>query len=145
MPAMARALLAAVVLAVAIAGVAPAAGKELPFLRSASVNTRHVVLQIAVSDVRPAQLTVADRSDVGADGALLAKNVVRRETIQLVPAATTGVVRWKSRMTLAPGTYFVQVLAIERSGGIIDCPPKLMRTCLDRWSNVRRIVVPASN
>jgi hypothetical protein len=142
---MARTSLAVVIVAVALAGVAPATGRDLPLLRSASVDTRHVVLQVAVGDVRPVQLTVADRSDVGANGALLAKNVVRRETIKLAPAATSGVVRWKSRMTLAPGAYFVQVTAVDRSAGLIDCPPKLMRTCLDRWSNVRRIVVPASD
>ena len=141
---MARTLLAGVIVAVALAGVAPATGKELPFLRSASVDARHVVLQVAVDDLRPVQLTVADRSDVGANGALLAKNVMRRETIQLVPAVSTGVVRWKSRMMLAPGAYFVQVMGVDRSGGLTDCPPKLMRTCLDRWSNVRRIVVPTS-
>ena len=141
---MARTLLAGVIVAAALAGVAPATGKELPFLRSASVNARHVVLQVAVGDVRPVQLTVADRSDVGVNGALLAKNVVRRETIQLVPAVSTGLVRWKSRTMLAPGTYFVQVMGVDTSGGLTDCPPKLTRTCLDRWSNVRRIVVPTS-
>ncbi len=141
---MARTLLAGVIVAAALAVVAPATGKELPFLRSASVNARHVVLQVAVGDVRPVQLTVADRSDVGVNGALLAKNVVRRETIQLVPAVSTGLVRWKSRTMLAPGTYFVQVMGVDTSGGLTDCPPKLTRTCLDRWSNVRRIVVPTS-
>ena len=140
---MARRLLAVVAVSVASAGVAPATGMNLPFLRSASVSARHVVLLLAVDDVRPVQLTVAKRSDVGAGGALLASNVVRQETIRLVPGSSTGVVRWKSRMTLAPGAYFVQVKAVE-SGGLTDCPPKLMRTCLDRWSNIRRIVVPSS-
>lgn len=138
---MARTLLAVGVGAVALASVAPATGKELPFLRAASVDARHVVVQVAVADLRPVQLTVASRSDTGANGALLAKNVVRHETIKLASAASTGVVRWKSPSMLAPGTYFVQVMAVERTGGITDCPPKLMRTCLDRWSNVRRIVV----
>ena len=138
-------LLAAVVVGVALAGVAPATGKQLPILRSASVDAQHVVLHVAVGDARPVQLTVAGGAAVGANGALLAKNVVRREKIQLAPATSTEVVRWKSRLMLAPGTYYVQVMAVDRSGGIIDCPPKLMTTCLDRWSNVRRIVVPTSS
>jgi hypothetical protein len=75
---------------------------------------------------------------------LLATNVVWRETIQLVPAVSTGVVRWRSRMVLTPGTYFVQVMGVDTSGGLTDCPPKLMRACLGRWSNVRRIVVPTA-
>lgn len=136
-------MLAGVTVAVALAGVAPAAGTELPFLRSASVKAHHVVLQVAVGDLRPVQLTVADRSDSGPNGALLAKNVVRRETIHLTSATASGVVRWQSRTTLTPGVYFVQVTAVDAGGGLTDCPPKL-RTCLDRWSNVRRIVVPSS-
>ena len=142
---MARTLLAAVVVGVALAGVAPATGKQLPILRSASVDAHHVVLRVAVGDARPVQLTVASGAAVGANGALLAKNVVRREKIRLTPATSTGVVRWESRLMLTPGTYYVQVMAVDKSGGIIDCPPKLMTTCLDRWSNVRRIVVPTSS
>ncbi len=138
-------LLAGVVIAVALGSVAQATGKELPILRSANVHARHVVLEVAVGDVRPVQLSVANHRDVDANGALVAKNVRRRETIQLTPT-TTGVVRWQSRTTLAPGTYFVQVMAVESGGGITDCPTfKLARNCLDRWSNVRRIVVPTSN
>jgi len=139
---MARTPLIAVVCGIALVGVTPAAGKELPLLRSASVSAHHVVLRVEVGNVRPVQLTVADRSDVGVNGSLLTQNVVRRESIRLV-AAATGVVRWESRSSLAPGTYFVQVMAVDEGGGVTDCPPKLSRTCLDRWSNVRRIVVPA--
>jgi hypothetical protein len=89
------------------------------------------------------QLTVANRSTVDGNGAFISTNVRVRETIQLAPPVATGVVRWQSRTTLAPGAYFVQVKAIESGGGITDCP-KFLRNCLDRWSNVRRIVVPTS-
>ena len=139
---MARMLLAAVVVAVVLGVVAQATGKELPILLSATVHARHVVVQVAVGDVRPVQLVVATRRTVDNSGALVAKNVRLRETIQLSPPASTGVVRWQSRSTLAPGTYFVQVVAVESGGGITDCP-KFLRDCLARWSNVRRIVVPA--
>ena len=116
---------------------------ELPILRAATVHARHVVLLVAVGDVRPVQLTVATRGAVDDSGALVAQNVRLRETIQLTPPATTGVARWQSRTRLAPGTYFVQVLAVESGGGLTDCP-KFLRNCLDHWSNVRRIVVPTS-
>jgi hypothetical protein len=136
-------VLAGLVVAVALGGVAPATGKELPILRAATVHARHVVLLVAVGDVRPVQLTVATRGAVDDSGALVAQNVRLRETIQLTPPATTAVARWQSRTRLTPGTYFVQVLAVESGGGLTDCP-KFLRNCLDHWSNVRRIVVPTS-
>jgi hypothetical protein len=140
---MARTLFAGVVGAVAFASVGSATGDQLPILRSATVDARHVVLQVAVADVRPVQLAVATRRAVDGNGALVAKNVRLRETIQLIPPVSTGVVRWRSRMTIAPGIYFVQVMAVESGGGLTDCP-KFLRNCLDHWSNVRRIVVSTS-
>jgi hypothetical protein len=140
---MARRVLAGVVAAVALAGVATASADQLPILRSATVVDRHVVVQVATGDMRLAQLTVATRRAVDGFGALLPRFVRLQETIQLAPSAT-GVVRWQTQRALAPGTYFVQVVAYENAeGGITDCPPKLMRTCLEHWSNVRRVVVPS--
>ena len=74
---MARTLLAGVIVAVALAGVAPATGKELPFLRSASVDARHVVLR-AQSDLRPVNSTVAELRRAARGGLL---EIMRRETI----------------------------------------------------------------
>ena len=129
--------------ALALTGVATAAADQLPILRSAGVVDRHVVVQVAVGDMRMAQLTVATRRAVDGYGALVARFVRLRETIQLVPTAS-GVVRWQSHATLAPGIYYVQVIAFDTGeGGITDCPPKLMRSCLEHWSNVRRVVVPS--
>jgi hypothetical protein len=137
---MARRLLAGVVVAVAL-GAATAVAGALPTLRSATVVNRHVAVQVAVGDMRLSQLTVATRRTVDSYGALSSKYVRLRETIQLAPS-TSGVVSWQSQKTLAPGTYFVQVVAFDNGeGGITDCPPKL-RNCLVHWSNVRRIIVP---
>jgi hypothetical protein len=138
---MAGKLLAAVVVAVALGGVAPATGDQLPILRSAAILDHRVVLEVSVSDLRPVQLTIATRRAVDADGALLRKNVRLREAIQLAPLAT-GVVRWQSRTRLVPGVYFVQVTAVD-TGGVTDCP-KFLRNCLDHWSNVRRVTVSTS-
>jgi hypothetical protein len=137
----ARRLLAGAVVAAVLAVAVPASAGELSILRSASVVARHLVLQLSVRDLRPTQMIVAKRGTVGADGALLPKNTRLREPIQL-PGTDTGLVLWKSSHALLPGVYFAQVKAIE-TGGVTDCP-RFQRNCLDRWSNVRRVVVRAS-
>jgi hypothetical protein len=134
----ARKLLAGVAVVAALGAVAPAAADQMPLLRAAKAVHRHVVLQISVSDLRPIELTVAKRRAVNADGALLQKNVRLQEAIQ-IPASQTGVIRWQSHKTLRPGTYYVQVTAVQ-TVDVTDCPPK-MRSCNERWSNVRRVVV----
>lgn len=138
---MARRLFAAIACAAALAVTGSAAAAQSPILLSATVAHRHVVLELSVGDLRPVQLAVARQRATGADGALLAKNVRLRETIQL-PATNSGAVHWVSPRALSPGVYFVQVMAVE-TGGVTDCP-KFLRSCLDRWSSVRRVVVPSS-
>ena len=138
---MARKRLAGVVAGVALVAVATAGADRLPILRSAKVVNGHVVVQVAVGDMRLSQLTVATRPTLDGYGSLIPRYVRMRETIQLAPS-TSGVVSWQSKGTLAPGTYFVQVVAFDNGeGGITDCPPKLHNCVLHR-SNVRRIVVP---
>ncbi len=139
---MARGLLAGVVIAAALGVVGPAAGGQLPILRSARVVHRHVVVEISVGDVRPVELTVAKRSAVDIEGALLPKNVRLQETITL-PASSGGVVRWQSPKELRAGVYFVQVTAVD-TGGVTDCPPKVTK-CGEDFSNVRRVVVRKSS
>ncbi|HEU5216433.1 MAG TPA: hypothetical protein VFU30_12935 [Gaiellaceae bacterium] len=138
---MARALLAGVVGAAVLGAVGTAAAGQLPIVRSVGVVHRHVVLELSVGSIRPVEFSAATRRAVDADGALLSKNVRLRETIQ-VPASAGGVVRWESPKALRPGTYFVQVTAVETAGGgVMDCPPKQPR-CNELWSSVRRVVVP---
>jgi hypothetical protein len=139
---MARKLLAGAVVAAALGAVGPATAGQASLLRSATAVHRHVVVRITVSDLRPVELTVAGRPAVDADGALLQKNVRLQETIQ-IPASETGPVRWQSQKTLRPGTYFVQVKAVQ-TRDVMDCPPKI-RDCNDRWSKVLRLVVPRSS
>jgi hypothetical protein len=140
---MARKLLAGIAVAGALGAVGPAAAGQLPFLRSAAVSHRHVVLELSVGDLRPVEFTAAKRRTVDPEGALLQKNVRLRESIRLA-ASASGVVRWLTPKALRPGIYFVQVMAVE-TGGVTDCPPKFMRTCNDRWSNIRRVVVRKSS
>jgi hypothetical protein len=139
---MAMRLLAGMVVAAALGGVGSAAAEQTPILRSATVVDQHAVLEISVTDFRPLQMLVARRRAVDADGSFRAKNIRMLETIE-IPAAASGVVRWRSPKTLRPGTYFLQVEAFE-TGGVTDCPPK-QRNCNERWSNVRRVVVRKSS
>ena len=139
---MARKLLAGTMVAAALGAVGSATADQLPILRSAKALHRHLALAISVGDVRPAEMLVAKRRAVDAEGALLPKNVRLRETIH-VSATASGVVRWQSRSTLRPGIYFVQVTAFG-TVGVTDCPPK-MPNCDEHWSNVRRVVVPRSS
>jgi pimeloyl-ACP methyl ester carboxylesterase len=68
------------------------------------------------------------------------KNVRLHETIRL-PASASGVVRWQSPKTLGPGTYFVQVKAVDTGGGgVTDCPPKQVK-CNVRWSSLHRVLI----
>jgi len=110
----------------------------LPILRSAVAANRHVVVRIEVSDVRPVAFVAAASSAEGPGGALLSRNVRLSEAIKLPPSAA-GVVRWETRRRLSPGTYFVQVMAID-TGGVTDCSAG-DRRCTEHWSNVRRLVV----
>lgn len=136
---MARTLLAGVLAAATLGAVGSAAADQPTILRSARVVRHHLVLTLSVSDLRPALLAVAKRRTVNPNGTFLNGNVLLRESIDL-PAAATGVVRWRSPQTLRAGAYFVQVEAIE-TGGVTDCPPKQMR-CDLYWSHVRRVVSP---
>jgi hypothetical protein len=70
----------------------------------------------------------------------MTRNVRLQETIQL-PASASGVVRWQSTQALRPGTYFVQVKAVETgNGGVTDCQPK-QRECNVRWSSLHRVLI----
>ena len=139
---MARRLLAGVAAAAALGAFGRAAAGQPSILRSASVVGGHVVIVVSVGDLRPAELIVSSRAAVNADGALLAKNVGLRETIQL-PPTESAVARWQSPKALAAGVYFVQVMAVE-TGGVTDCP-RFLRNCNERWSDVRRVVVRPSS
>jgi hypothetical protein len=136
---MARRLLAGVIVAAALGAVGSAAADQLYILRSARATHHHLALAISVADVRPTELLVASRRAVNVEGELLRKNIRLREAIQ-IPASASGVVRWQSQKTLRPGTYFVQVKAVDTEN-VTDCPPKY-QTCGEHWSNVRRVVVP---
>lgn len=135
---MAKRLLAGVVIASALTAVGAAAAGQPPIVRSVRIVHRHVALELTVGQARPVEFVAAKRRAVDAEGALLPANVRLQETITL-PASAAGVVRWESPRALRPGTYFVQVKAVETAGGgVTDCPPK-QRECNVRWSSLHRV------
>lgn len=139
-PRMARRMLAGVAIAASLGVVGTAAAGQTPLVRSVKVVHRHVVLELTVGTARPVEFTAAKRRAVDAEGALLPKNVRLHETIRL-PASASGVVRWQSPKTLGPGTYFVQVKAVDTGGGgVTDCPPKQVK-CNVRWSGLHRVFI----
>lgn len=137
---MGRRLLAGVVIALGLGTVGAAAAGQLPIVRSVRVVHRHVALELTVGNARPVQFMAAKRRAVDAEGALRRQNVRLQETIQL-PASASGAVRWQSPKALRPGTYYVQVKAVETGGGgVTDCPPKQLK-CNVRWSGLHRVLI----
>jgi hypothetical protein len=98
-----------------------------------------VLVTFSLGDLAPGELVVATSPDRNRVGALDA-GVKLRERLAL--ASNDRRLHWRSRRALRHGVYFVQVSGIEADGAI-DCTPPLLG-CGQRWSNVRRVVVPPS-
>ena len=127
-------LVAAAALAAAIS-TAGSAASSVPYLRSATVVKRHVVVVYSLGDLVPGRLLVATRAQTGPNGKFVQSNVRFGEPLSGTKVIG-GVQRMRSRHTLGPGRYYVEV-----SGTVVglDCTPKL--PCRTDWSNVRRVVV----
>jgi len=108
-----------------------AAAVSQPHLRSASGRGGHVVVVYTLGDQAPGKIVVATRRATGLGGALLAKNVRLREPMPATVRVRGDAYRARTRHTLPPGRYFVQVSATAL---MVDCSPK--RPCVSRWSNV---------
>ncbi len=119
--------------AVGIANVS--ARPPLPYLRSASVQRKHVVAVFALGELAPGQVSVAARPETRPNGAFLPANIRLEEFLRL--RKTAGGYRIQTRHTLPVGRYWVKV-----SGTVIgvDCTPH--KLCKTNWSNARSVVVP---
>src|SRR5206468_9385434 len=95
------------------------AAAPLPSLRSASAKQGHVVVTFALGELAPGRIVVAVHSQTSANGRLLTANVRLNELLRSVKTATGY--RARTRHTLAPDTYYVQV-----SGTVLvtDCTPR---------------------
>lgn len=112
-----------------------ASASPVPYLRSAGANRGHIVAVFALDDLAPGQIAVAVKPTTGLDGAFVAANV--RLTESMRPSRVANGYRWRTRHTLRPGRYYVEV-----SGRVfgLDCMPG--KPCPTPWSNVRRVMVP---
>jgi hypothetical protein len=125
--------------AAACAAVVVATGAEAatpqPFLRSVGASGSHVVAVFTRGDLAPGKIVVAVRPGTGRDGSFLPQNVRLKEPIARETPLRGGY-RVRTRHTLRPGRYYVQV-----SGAVIglDCTP--VKPCPVRWSNIRRVIV----
>jgi hypothetical protein len=107
---------------------------SVPLLRSASASGGHVVVRLSLGDLIPGRIVVGDRRTTAANGRLMSADIRLNEPLRAVKT-TTGF-RARTRHTLAPGTYYVQV-----SGTVLqtDCLPN--KPCRQDWSNVLRVRV----
>jgi hypothetical protein len=128
-------LLAATALAAAAATGVSASSSALPYLRSASASNRHVVAVFRLGDLAPGRILVAVRPQTSLNGELLKVNVRLSEPLRMTKTASG--LRMRTRHTLRPGRYYVQV-----SGTVlgVDCLPS--KPCRPNWSNVRRVSIP---
>jgi hypothetical protein len=110
-----------------------------PMLWSASQRHGHVVVTFTAGDLAPGELVAATSARRNHAGELV---VGIKLSERLTLRTTDRRLRWRSPHTLRPGVYFVQVSGLEVDG-LTDCTPELLG-CGQRWSNIRRIVVPPS-
>jgi hypothetical protein len=134
---MKRGLIGAVVSAVSLVLVSSATSSG-PVLRSVAPLGKHVVVTFAAADLVPGRVVIATSPRIGPTGAFPPATVKLRETVAVQPDAT-GAARWVTRKALPPGTYYVEVSGFL-SGGVTTCLP-LRSNCLERWSNVRRVIL----
>ncbi|HKD33778.1 MAG TPA: hypothetical protein VKB73_09940 [Gaiellaceae bacterium] len=127
-------LVAAAALGAALISAASAA-TSFPHVRSATIANRHVVVVYTLGELIPGRLVVATRAQTQPNGSFVQSNVRFSEPLGRTKVAG-GAYRARSRHTLRPGRYYVEV-----SGTVVglDCTPK--RPCPTDWSNIRRVVV----
>jgi hypothetical protein len=111
---------------------------SLPYLRTVSVHQGHVVAVFSAGELAPLRLAVATSPRVGIGGAFPRTNVRFTEIVGTArPAGSASLFR--TRHTLTPGRYWVELSARPTD---VDCLP--LKPCLERWSNVRLLVVPGN-
>jgi hypothetical protein len=126
-------LVAAAGLAAALVTAASAA-TSVPYLRSATAANRHVIVVYSLGELAPGRLLVATRAQTQPNGRFVQSNVRLSEPLRGTKVASG--LRMRTRHTLRPGRYYVQVSGTALG---LDCTPK--RPCPTDWSNVRRVVV----
>jgi len=113
---------------------AVSAASPVPYLRSATVTNRHVVVVYSLGDLAPGSVIVATRAQTRPNGRFVQANVRFSEPLAGRKVASGW--RMRTRHAVRPGRYYVEV-----SGTVVglDCTPK--KPCKTDWSNIRRVVV----
>jgi len=123
--------------AAVVVSAASASGGE-PTLRTAGTSSGHVVVTFSPGELTPGEIAVATQATRNVNGGFVRENVRLLERVTAKVDPTTGVVRFRTRGRVAPGTYYVVV-----SGFLQEPPPScfpISSRCTERWSNVRRVV-----
>jgi len=129
-PATTAALAAALVTSLA------GAASPLPNLRSVAAKQRHVVVTFRLGELVPGRILVASRGTTTAGGKFMSANIRLNEPLRSVKTSTGY--RARTRHTLPPGRYYVQV-----SGTVLLTDCTRLKPCPTHWSNVRRVRIPA--
>jgi hypothetical protein len=130
-----RLLAGAVALGAVVASSVPAATPSA-YLRSASASGRHVVVvyNLRQPDLAPGRILVATRPRTAPGGQFVKANIRLNEQLSGTRSGTG--MRMRTRHTLRPGNYYVEISGIVIG---LDCTPK--KPCKPVWSNVRRVSV----
>ena len=126
-------LAAAALAAAALTGVS-ASASTLPYLRSVSASSRHVVAFVKLGELAPGRILVAVSPQTSRGGKFPNSNIRLDEALRITKTARG--LRARTRHTLRPGRYYVQVSGIVLG---VDCLPT--KPCPPDWSNVRRVVI----
>ena len=139
LPLVGRSLAAAcAALSVLVATSASAASPQ-PYLRSVATSEGHVVAVFTRNELAPGRIVVAIRPATRRDGSFLRQNLRLEEQIARETPLHGGY-RVRTRHTLHPGRYYVQVSGVVIG---IDCTP--VKPCPVRWSNIRPLAVQRSS
>ncbi len=112
------------------------AAAALPNLHSVSSRDRHVVVIFALGGLAPGEIAVSSDPRTGPEGAFRSASVKLREW--MAPRQLQGGLgRWRTRHTLRPGVYYVEVSGLVTE---TNCKPGI-HPCGETWSNMRRVVV----
>jgi hypothetical protein len=123
--------------ALGAASAAPAFGTSPhPDLRSVQPSRGHVIAVFDPGELAPLRVAIASNPATGPSGAFVRTNVRLDEVIGNASRVLGGL-RLRTRGTLPPGRYWVEVSARPLD---VDCLP--LKPCLVRWSNVRLVLVP---
>jgi hypothetical protein len=129
-------------IAVALVSTGAALGAQ-PTLQTTAASKGHIVVAFSPGELAPGEVAVAAQATRTANGSFLRANLRLIERITAKTDPATGIVRFRTHGTVPRGVYYVAV-----SGFMQEPPPScvpITSHCIERWSNVRRVVVRSTS